>query len=431
MKKLIHSVKSRWFTIAAAALISLALLPKAQAVSPAPDGGYPGANTAEGLNALLSLTTGTYNTAVGLFSLRSDTTGSFNTAIGAGALFANTADQNTATGFGALLSNTTGHENTANGALALFSNTNGNNNTASGDSALFSNMLGHDNTAAGVQALDHNTSGNNNTANGVSALFGNTNGDNNTALGYNSLATNTHGSFNTAIGQAALFGNTTGDSNTAIGNVALLFATGSFNIALGDGAGASVTTANNVICIGTDGANVSDSCFIGNIFDQTSPSGVAVLVNSNGRLGTITSSRRFKEDVKPMDNTSQVLFALKPVSFHYKKEIDPARTPQLGLVAEDVEKVNQDLVVRDKEGKPYSVRYDQVNAMLLNEFLKEHRKVQEQDREIQEQETTIAQLKKEMEAVVAHAKEQDSKIQSVSDQMQVHSPVARVVVGNQ
>jgi len=155
-----------------------------------------------------------------------------------------------------------------------------------------------------------------------------------------------------------------------------------------------------VICIGTDGNNVNDSCYIGNIFGATSTNGVGVFVNSNGRLGTMTSSARFKQDIRPMDRASEEIFSLKPVSFRYKKEIDAAGTSQFGLVAEDVEKASPDLVVHDKQGKPYTVRYDQVNAMLLNEFLKEHKKVEEQscklqseDNVIEEQQAAIAELK--------------------------------------
>ena len=355
----------------------IAFLPKVHAVSPPPDGGYSGGNTAEGQNALLSLTSGGFNTAVGFLSLRSNTAGSFNTAIGAGTLLANTADGNTATGVGALLSNTTGFANTANGVFALFSNTTGSNNTAIGHDTLMSNTSSNANTAIGGEALANNTSGSQNTANGQQALSGNT--------------------------------------------------SGSLNIALGFRAGINVTTADNVICIGADGNNVNNSCFIGQIFGSTSVNGVAVLVNSNGRLGTMTSSARFKDEIKPMGKASAALFGLKPVAFRYKNELDPAGTPQLGLVAEDVEKVNPDLVVRDKDGKPYSVRYDQVNAMLLNEFLKEHRKVEEQDCRIQAQETTIAALKKQMETVVAHAKEQDLKIQKVSAQIELNRPASRVV----
>jgi Chaperone of endosialidase len=277
-----------YLALALVAFACFAVLPAAQAVSPTPDGGYPGGNTAEGQNALFSLTTGGYNTAVGYFSLRSDTTGSYNTAVGAGALLANTGDQNTATGVGALLSNTTGRANTANGTFALFSNTIGGGNTAIGAEALAANTTGGDDTAIGVNALAANTSGNNNTA-------------------------------------------------------------------IGWGAGSNVTTANNVICIGAgvSGANVGPSCYIGGIYNEPAAGGSAVFVNSAGKLGVTNSSRRFKEEIKPMDKASEALLGLKPVTFHYKKEIDPTGASQFGLVAEDVEKVNPDLVVRDREGKPY------------------------------------------------------------------------------
>ena len=229
-----------------------------------------------------------------------------------------------------------------------------------------------------------------NTAFGAATLFANI-GVQNTAIGAVALFSNTTGDANTAIGFGALQNNTTGMENTANGFGALAHnTTGVNNIALGYEAGLSVTTASNTICIGAFGNNVTDSCYIGNIFGATSSNGTAVFVNSNGRLGTITSSARFKEDIKPMDKTSEALFALKPVSFRYKKEIDPAGTSQFGLVAEDVEKVNPDLVVRDKEGKPYSVRYEAVNAMLLNEFLKEHRKVQELESTIAKHEASAA-----------------------------------------
>ena len=202
--------------------------------------------------------------------------------------------------------------------------------------------------------------------------------------------------------------------------------TGSGNVAIGDSAGQDVMTANNVICIGTGvaGADVSNSCYIGNIFGQTSSSGAAVFINSAGKLGTIMSSQRFKEDIKPMDHASEALFALKPVTFRYKKEIDAAGTSQFGLMAEEVEKVNRDLVVRDKEGKPYSVRYDQVNAMLLNEFLKEHRKNEEQEK-------TIAELKSGMTALAATVKEQAAQIQKVSVQLELSKAAPHTVLNSE
>ncbi len=419
------------------ALVCVGLLPTLRAVSPAPDGGYSGGNTAEGKSALLSLTTGGFNTAVGFFSLRSNTTGQLNTAIGAGTLLVNTADQNTATGAGALLSNTIGAANTANGAFTLFSNTTGNGNTANGAQALQHNTTGNGNTANGAQALFINTTGasntatgsgalalnltgGDNTANGAQALFNNSTGTSNTANGAFALSSNT-GSFNTATGGQALQNNTTGGSNTATGaNALVLNTTGSDNTAIGISAGINITTASNVICIGAVGANVSGSCFIGQIWNQPGGS-QAVYVNSDGKLGALVSSKRFKEEIKPMSDKSKALFALNPVAFRYRKEIDPAGTPQLGLVAEDVEKVSPDLVVRDKEGKPYSVRYDQVNAMLLNEFLKEHKKVEKL-------EATVAQQHKDFEAAVAELKGQ---IQKVSTQLELSKAAPQTVLNDQ
>ena len=393
-------------------IITVALLclaatgPRVQAVTPPPDGGYPGGNTAEGQNALLSRTTGGFNAAIGWQSLRGLTTGSFNTGVGAGTLALNNADQNTATGAGALLSNTIGSFNTAHGAFALFTNTEGGGNTATGLQSLFHNTIGNANTATGEAALFNNSSGNDNTANGDSTLVNNVTGEG-----------------NVAIGSQALHSNTAGSANTAVGGGALFSSTGTGNIAIGFNAGNNVSTASSVICIGLPGQDVSNSCYIGNIFNVTSSGGTAVFINSDGKLGTTTSSKRFKKEIKPMDKASEAIFALKPVSFRYTKDVDRAGTSQLGLVAEDVEKVSPDLVVRDKEGKPYSVRYDQVNAMLLNEFLKEHRKNEEQQ-------ATIAQLKKEMETVVARLKEQDSEIQRVSAQIEVSKAVGQTALNN-
>jgi uncharacterized coiled-coil protein SlyX len=212
--------------------------------------------------------------------------------------------------------------------------------------------------------------------------------------------------------------------------------TGIGNTALGFGAGDNVTTANNVICIGAgvEGANESNSCFIGNVFGQASSGGTAVFINSTGKLGTIVSSRRFKEEIKPMAQVSEGIFSLKPVTFRYKKGIDPQGIPQFGLVAEDVEAVNPDLVVRDEEGKVNTVRYDAVNAMLLNEFLKEHRRVEVQQTKIERQEATISELKstvaqqqKGMEILTAQLKEQSAQIQKVSVQVGVSKPAPRVV----
>jgi hypothetical protein len=415
-------------TLIAFALCCFALssAPNAFGVSPAPDGGYPGFNTAEGDNALLSLTTGIENTANGFAALEFNSTGSFNTANGVNALRANTGGSN----------------NTANGDAALFSNTNGSDNTAIGYAALDSNT-NNNNTAIGFEALFKNTSGSNNTANGSQALYNNTTGSANTASGTESLYSNT-GSGNTANGYVALNSNTTGIQNTASGYGALdNNTTGNYNIGLGPGAGFNLTTGSNNIDIGNFGvAGESDKIRIGTegtqtdtyiagIHGRTSSGGAAVYVNSSGKLGTMTSSRRFKDQIQPMDKASEAVLALKPVTFHYKKEFDPDGIPQFGLVAEQVEKVNPDLVTRDAKGEVYTVRYEAVNAMLLNEFLKEHRKVQDLRSTVAKQEASIAQQQKAMEAVTARLEEQDSKIQKVSAQLELNKPVPQIVAKNQ
>ena len=420
------------------AFLCFGLLPGAKAVVPPPDGAYPNFTTAEGQKALFNLTTGTANTAVGWSALLTNAAGSFNTATGAGALLFNIANDNTAFGAAALLFNLTGMDNTAVGAAALSNNTMGQDNTATGAFALLMNTTGNFNTANGFAALESNASGNSNTADGFGSLDHNTTGNENTAVGTSALQDNVDGNNNTAIGLLALGANTDGGSNTAVGWNALASNTsGLNNIAIGAAAGGSISTANNVICIGTNlaGEDVSNSCYIGHIFNSTASSGSTVFVNAAGKLGTSTSSRRFKEQVKPMDQASEVLLALKPVSFRYKKEVDPAQIPQFGLVAEDVEKVNPDLVVRDKEGKAYSVRYDQVNAMLLNEFLKEHHKVQEQGAAMTQQrkdfEAAIAQQQKQIETLTATVKAQTSQIQKVSDQLQASKAGSQLFAGNQ
>jgi Chaperone of endosialidase len=440
MNRIIQLKRTTPVFLIALSLACVALLPKAEAVVPPPDGGYPGGNTAEGKDALLHLTTGVHNTAVGFLSLKSDTTGGYNTAIGSGTLLANNADGNTATGTFALLNNTTGGLNTANGALALFSNTNGFVNTAVGYYALFSNTDGGANTATGVNALANNTSGDQNTATGHSALSSNTTGDDNTAngvdalasntigglntaVGFFALSSNTTGSSNTAMGYEALFGTTTGSENTAVGAYALDGHNGTGNTALGFFAGAGFSTGDNNIAIGYNvfgvagesntirigNADIADT-FISGISGTTVASGAAVLVDSNGHLGTLTSSKRFKEEIRPMNTTSEAIFSLEPVTFRYRKEIDPAGTSQFGLIAEQVAKVNPTLVLRDKEGKPHTVRYEQVNAMLLNEFLKEHRKVE--------------QMKKQIDALTAG-------LQKVSAQLELSKAAPQTVLNNQ
>jgi len=378
-------------------------------------------NTATGYQALYSSTTGDSNTANGVYALNRNTVGFNNTAIGAQALIGNTTGSaNTATGVNALAGNTTASGNTANGASALTNNT-GANNTAIGASALQNNTTGNANTAEGFWALSSNTTGGGNTANGQVALFSNTTGIDNTANGAVALLNNTTGTGNTADGYRTLVFNTTGEGNTAEGIFALLNnTTGSDNVAVGLEAGMNATTGSGNVYIGSGMQGVageSNACYIASIFGQTSVNGVPILINSSNQLGTATSSARFKRDIHNMDKASEALFALRPVAFRYNEDIDPAGLSQLGLVAEDVEKVNPDLVVRDKEGKPYSVRYDQVNAMLLNEFLKEHRRNDQQ-------EATIARQQKQIDALAA-------ALQKVSAQLELNKPAPQTVVNNQ
>jgi hypothetical protein len=399
-------------------LAGLALLPIAQAVVPPPDGGYAGNNTAEGDDALFSLTTGTENTALGFGALYSNTTGDSNTATGSLALFSNTTGiRNTANGFVALANNTTGERNTATGRGALANNTTGSFNTADGHNALFSNSTGIQNTATGSFALIFSTTGNDNTATGYFALWNNTTGNSNTASGFNALRENTTGNSNIGLGNFAGSNLTTGDNNIDIGNP-------------------GVAGEANTIRIGMVGTQTAT--YIAGVMGKTTPRGTPVFINANGQLGTITSSARFKEGIKAMDKASEAIFALKPVTFQYKKEVDPEAIPQFGLVAEQVEKVNPDLVVRDGEGKVNTVRYEAVNAMLLNEFLKQHRTVQELKSTVAKQEaiiaqqqkdsqSTTAQLQREIKALTASLKEQAAQIQKVSAHLEMSKPAPQVV----
>jgi hypothetical protein len=355
-------------------LACFALLPRAQAVSPTPDGGYLGANTAEGgPGALFSLTTGTDNTAVGSQALFGLTTGVQNTAVGAQALFNNTANRNTAEGFRALISNTTG---------------------------------------------------NSNTANGVNALLRNVTGDFNTAIGFSALQDN-NASVNTAFGANALQHNTTGDRNIALGvNAGLFLTTGSDNI---DIANAGVSAEAGTIRIGN--STEQFRTFIAGI-SGTAVVGDPVVVDANGQLGTATSSARFKKEIKPMDKASEAILALKPVSFQYKS--DSKGTPQFGLIAEEVAKLNPDLVVRDGNGEIYSVRYEAVNAMLLNEFLKEHCKVEKL-------EATIAQQQKDFQAAIGGQREEmqaalaqlNERVQKMSAQLELSKRAPQTVLNSE
>jgi trimeric autotransporter adhesin len=439
----------------ALALAWFALSPPAQAVTPPPDGGYPGFNTAEGDFALNSQTTGSGNTATGFSALFSLTTATNNTATGANALFSlrtnsTAGTSNTATGVNALFSNTTiagetGFNNTATGANAMQDTTTGSNNTATGANALHDNTTGYGNTAMGASALQSNTDEGQNSAYGFQALQRNLTGEGNTATGANALQSNRTAHFNTACGFAALQRNTTGESNIALGATAgQNLTTGNDNIDIGN---AGVAGESNTIRIGKVGTHANT--FIAGISGVTVAGGVGVIIDSSGHLGTVVSSERFKDEIKPMDKASEAILALKPVTFRYKHDLDPEGIPQFGLVAEQVEKVNPALVARDEQGKVYTVRYEAVNAMLLNEFLKEHGKVEEQGRKLPEQEVTIAEQRKsfqasitkleatvahqrkEMEALTASLKEQAAQIQKVSGQLEVSKAASQMVVNNQ
>ena len=442
------------FCLLLTGLVCFALSPGARAA----DGGLSNNNTAEGTGALNSLATGGNNTALGSNALFSNATASDNTATGAFALQNNTASDNTATGYEALFKNTTGDANTATGVQALDLNSTGRGNTATGFQALSRNTTADDNTAMGLEALEFNTTGSdntatgagaltfndtgvNNTATGASALLNNINGSNNTSTGAGALFTNGTGSFNTATGVNVLVNNSTGNGNTATGANALqkndagndntatgldaLFRnTGSSNIALGFRAGLNLTTGSNNIDIGNAGVageaamirigtvGTQNGTYIAGISGATVPSGVAVIIDTNGHLGTTKSSGRFKEAIKPMDKASEAILALKPVTFRYKHELDPDGIAQFGLVAEEVEKVNPDLVARDTDGKVYTVRYDAVNAMLLNEFLKEHKTVQELKSAAAKQKATIVKQQKQIETLT-------EGLQKVSDKLEL------------
>ena len=361
------------------ALGCFAFLAQSRAVSPPADGCYPGFTTAEGCNALNLLTTGAGNTALGWSSLSFDTTGNYNTGVGAGALALNNGDSNTAAGAVALLLNTSGTANTAVGANAMVYNDTGTRNTAVGASALFNN---------------------------------------------------TDGPFNCAFGDSALLSNVTGNNNTAVGLAALQNSNGVGNTALGAGAGNSATTGNGNVYIGAfvEGiAGESGHTYIRNI-NTTSVSGGGtdtVTVNlANGLLGHLSSSRRHKEDIKPMDNASQTLYRLTPVTFRYKKEIDQNQVLDYGLIAEDVAKIDPNLANLNRDGHIESVRYNAINAMLLNEFLKEHKKVQQL-------ETTMAQKQEAFESQLMDQKKQidslTADLQRVSARIETSRPAPLTV----
>jgi trimeric autotransporter adhesin len=308
-------------------------------------------------------------------------------------------------------------------------------NTAEGEDALFSLTSGYNNTAVGFDALLSNTTGFHNTAIGSSALLHNTKGVANTAIGLDALKSNSIGKANVAFGVEALLDNTAGFRNIAIGTESLKKTTGNDNVGLGYEAGMNVTTGSFTICIGHMGLasdtnmirigteGIQTTTFVAGIKD-TPVVGAAVVITTDGQLGVSTSSARFKEAIKPMDKASEAIFSLHPVTFRYRNEVDPNGIPQFGLVAEQVEKADPNLVARDDRGKPYTVRYEAVNAMLLNEFLKEHRKVEKLEATVARQQSdfasALAQQGKEIEALI-------SQIHKVSEQVAMSNAAPRLV----
>ena len=361
------------FLLIPLALACFGLSPTVRAISPLPDGGYADNNTAEGTNALFT------------FTGVSPNNGGENTAIGFEALYHNTSgDHNTACGLQALFSNTTGSANTAIGHNALASNT-GSHNTAVGGGTLGSNTTGHDNTASGRHALNLNRGGSYNAADGEYALGSSTSASQNTALGY-----------------GAGYDLTTGGNNIDIGNLGVAAEANTIHI------------GNPVNTVYPDGIThlAQTKTYIAGF--ATAVTGSTVVVNTTThQIGMMTSSARFKEEIQRMDKASEAILALKPVTFRYKKDIDPDGTPQFGLVAEEVEKANPALITRDADGKPYTVRYEAVNAMLLNELLKDHRRMEEQDKRIEE--------------LTAQLKQQAVQIQKVSAQLEASKPAPQVV----
>jgi Chaperone of endosialidase len=470
-------MKKRNIIAVFSALACLALLPIAQA-APAPDTPIPNPpapgvlNTRDGQSAMPFVTTGFGNSAFGAFSLFSNTDGTLNTAVGVAALDLNAGDQaagegvnNTAVGGAALLFNTTGSSNTAVGAGALENNDDANNNTAVGEFALFTNTAGGGHTAVGASALQ------NNTASGFLSS--------NTAVGISALITSTSGGANVAVGEGALLSVDTGSANTVIGALAgaAYNADESSNICIGAGTAGSAGDDNtirigdtlpsggidvidggplaNFVLIGnglnTQGISIgtligfgnvsignglqtttgASTCNIGGIFNQTPPAGShAVSVGPNNQLADATlSSRRFKKDIAPIDKISEGILALRPVTFHWKN--DNTNEPEFGLVAEEVAEVNLDWITRNPQGEISGVRYETIPILLLNEFLKEHKKVEEQQANIAELKSTVAQQQKGMEVLTAQLKEQAAQIQKVSAQLEVGKPAAKVALGNQ
>ncbi len=369
-------------------------------------------NTAMGNLALYGVTTGSWNTAAGASTLVNNTTGTGNSAFGYGALLHNgvgnsntgfgtfalgtnsTGNDNTAIGYYGLVNSSTGSQNTAVGSRALFRNTTGTNNTAAGTDALGLNTAGNYNTSAGVASMYFNTTGGENTASGYAALYRNTTGSNNTADGVNALYNNSTGINNSAVGHQALFNNDSGYRNVAIGFQAGFAVTGSDNITIGAN-NQGKATENGVTRIGNK--SYQAKAFIAGISGVKTGLATAktVFIDANGQLGTIKSSRIYKEDIHPMGSASERLLALRPVTFRYKEAYDDGSKPvEFGLIAEDVAQVFPELVVNDAEGKPETVRYDLIATLMLNEFGKEHAELAELKKQVARMAAVIERLER-------------------------------------
>ena len=442
-------------------------------------------NTAAGSNALTSNTIGTYNVAVGSGALRSNTTGDFNMAIGAEALAQNNANFNLAIGFRVGYLNTTGRHLTGIGAAAMRNNTTASFNTAIGADALRENTISEANVAVGDAALSSYNGTNPgidgfNTALGSIALTALTEGFQNTAVGRRALEAQTSGNNNTSVGWRSGDNLLTGNNNTFLGRQAGANYTAdeSNNIVIGGGnlgtagednairIGTNLTSgginvlnngvAANLVSIGanlgSDGITilstllgssmsigtglptVGSSTRIGGIVGTAQPTAGTVfdvsIQTAAGpnfqRLGIDTSSRRFKEDIKPMDKLSEAIFKLKPVSYRIKKETNPSQPVAFGLIAEDVAEACPELAAY-WDGQPLGVHYKEVTVMLLNEFLKEHKKVEEQQASIADLKSTVALQQKGMEVLTAQLKEQAAQIQTVSAQLEASKPAPKVV----
>jgi hypothetical protein len=353
-------------------------------------GGVDGGNIAVGIDSIPSSTPGLYNTAMGDFSLEAVTSGGANVALGYSALNLDTSGgANTAIGSGAMSYNTEGGENTAAGDEALYLNTTGNSNTAVGAGSLFDNTTGSNNTATGWEALlASNATGN--VADGSSALAFNTTGNYNTGVGANALSSNQSGTGNIAVGYGALGNNTTGTANIAIGYMAgtQVSATNSYNIYVGS---PGAHTDTGAIRIGTVGRQTS--------FFVSGVSGIAtgdnnavpVVIDSNGQLGTLSSSRRFKTDIQDMGEASSGLLRLRPVTFRYKKPFANGSQPiQYGLIAEEVAEVYPDLVARSADGEIESVKYQVLDSMLLNELQRQEVEIRNLREQLNEMKAAMA-----------------------------------------